>query len=238
MPFFSTRRQTEISCSGPLADIARAIGDVVAIDAHAVHADLPLRRAGLDERTAEHVVHGQLMRAVLEQRQVARQRSVMRGNADIVAVEDRDDGRRQPVALLRSRQPQPVAAEMGEQQVASVELVRPQHVGCGRHLVLQPGRQAMHGAGETRRQPATSDACSPASSASALPSASMRLSLPIRSQTMLTSNPRRIIASIWLMTKVCDRSGNSPTTKPIFMLHVQCCAARGVPGLRGFAGHA
>ncbi len=36
---------------------------------------------------------------------------------------------------------------------------------------------------------------------------------------MLTSNPRRIIASIWLITKVCDKSGNSPTTKPIFMLH-------------------
>ena len=58
---------------------------------------------------------------------------------------------------------------------------------------------------------------------------SMRLSLPILSQMTLTSNPRRIIASIWLMTKVCDKSGNSPTTKPIFMAVQMLARAGDVP---------
>ena len=91
------------------------------------------------------------MRAMPEQRQIARQRAVMGRDADVVAVEDRDDRRRQAVALLGARQPEPVAAEMGEQQIAAVELLRPQHVGRRRHLVLQAGGQVMHGAGDAGR---------------------------------------------------------------------------------------
>ena len=49
-----------------LAGVSRAVGDVVAIDAHAMHRDSLLRRSGCDQRRTEHLVHRQLLRAVPE----------------------------------------------------------------------------------------------------------------------------------------------------------------------------
>ena len=100
-----------------------------------MHDDLCGRCAGVQQRIAEIVIDCQLQRSLLEQDIVLPERVVAQRTTDIAAMKYRDKGSAKFLPLQHASHAQAIVAEMGDDHIEILELLRKKDVECGRNLV-------------------------------------------------------------------------------------------------------